>query len=145
MTTCTRRFHWCSGHRVLGHENKCANLHGHQYMAEITACAQSLDSIGRVIDFGVLKERIDPWIQERWDHGFILNRDDSEARAAMACIQSRPQKLYLLPCNPTAENMAAYLMQVGNALLRCTGVRIVRVVVHETPNCYAEVTCDDRG
>ena len=27
--TCTRRLQFCAGHRVYGHESKCANVHGH--------------------------------------------------------------------------------------------------------------------
>src|SRR5262249_14498003 len=53
--TCTRLLQFDAGHRVYQHEGKCANLHGHRYTAEITAQAEALDKIGRVIDFSVLK------------------------------------------------------------------------------------------
>ena len=54
MITCTRRIQFCAGHRVMGHEGKCRNLHGHNYVVFVTAQADELDSVGRVIDFSVL-------------------------------------------------------------------------------------------
>ena len=58
MIEITRRLEFDAGHRVLGHEGKCKNLHGHRYSAEITVTAPDLDGLGRVIDFGVIKEKV---------------------------------------------------------------------------------------
>ena len=54
--TCTRKIHFCAGHRVMHHENKCATAHGHNYYVELIAEAPSLDESGRVVDFSVLKD-----------------------------------------------------------------------------------------
>lgn len=133
----------------MGHESKCAHLHGHNYIVHLTAKADSLDPIGRVIDFSVLKQRIGSWIETQWDHGFILNAIDTAAFAAVnefnkAMSKQMPewkgQRVYLLPYNPTAENLARYLLEsVGPEQLQGTGVRLVKVVVEETENCSAEV------
>src|SRR5262249_22784820 len=56
MITATRRIQFAAGHRVFGHEGKCRYLHGHNFVALVTAAADDLDAVGRVIDFGVLKE-----------------------------------------------------------------------------------------
>jgi len=139
MTTAVRRLQFCAGHRVWKHEHKCANLHGHNYIAFVHAEADQLDNLGRVIDFSVLKERIGGWIEQHWDHGFICHRDDAEALRAMEAIPN--QKTFLMDANPTAENMADFLLRVvGPGQLADTGVRLVRVVLWETENCYAEVT-----
>jgi 6-pyruvoyltetrahydropterin/6-carboxytetrahydropterin synthase len=133
IITCTRRLTFESGHRVHGHESKCANLHGHSYKAEIEASAE-LDSLGRVIDFSVLKEKVGGWIDFHLDHGFILWVDDLEARGQML-----KTKLYLMPYNPTAENLARHLLlEVCPLVLQGTGVTVTRVVIHETENCKAE-------
>lgn len=137
MIRCARRLHFCAGHRVWRHENKCAHLHGHNYTAIFHAEAQQLDGLGRVIDFGELKARLGPWLDEHWDHGFIVQRDDLEAVRALQQVPD--QKLYLLDCNPTAENLADHLLRVvAPAALAGTGVRVVRVVLWETANCRAE-------
>src|SRR5256885_13915911 len=61
--TVTRKFWFSYGHRVFQHEGACGNLHGHNGVVNVTATANELDNVGRVIDFGVLKNKIDPWIQ----------------------------------------------------------------------------------
>jgi 6-pyruvoyltetrahydropterin/6-carboxytetrahydropterin synthase len=113
-------------------------LHGHNYVALFEADAP-LDALGRVIDFSVLKERIGGWIDSQWDHGFLLWEKDNEA---VAIVGSMPgQKLYLMPYNPTAENMARYLLEkVCPGVLQDTGVVVTSVRVWETENCYADAT-----
>jgi 6-pyruvoyltetrahydropterin/6-carboxytetrahydropterin synthase len=155
--TCTRRIQFCSGHRLLNHESKCAHLHGHNYVAFITCQAAKLDEVGRVIDFSCIKEAIGGWIDQNWDHGFILHREDPNVLMMMsadlgrlpqtvegAVAKIRAQKLYLMDRNPTAENMAAYLLYIGNQLLEGYGVKVVKVVLFETENCYAEVTAEGK-
>ena len=139
--TCTRRVQFCAGHRVYRHESKCRNLHGHNYVAMLTAegIDRGQDELGRVIDFSVLKEKLGGWIDQHWDHGFIAMADDREALAALALMPE--QKLYVMTSNPTAENMARHLLlDVGPSVLDGTGVRLVRVEVWETENCRAEVS-----
>lgn len=145
---CTRRIQFCAGHRVMGHESKCAHLHGHNYVVEITAVAE-LDSIGRVIDFSVLKELVGGWIETNWDHGFILNQLDHTAKTALnyfsEIMSSKTsefkQKIYFIPNNPTAENMAVYLLEtICPTLVSNLGIVITKIVLHETENCKAEAT-----
>jgi 6-pyruvoyltetrahydropterin/6-carboxytetrahydropterin synthase len=101
------------------------------------ATAESLDGLGRVIDFSELKSRLGGWIEENWDHGFILNRNDHEAIEAVTAIPG--QKLYLLDSNPTAENLAQHLLTVvSRRQMADAGVHVVKVVICETENSYAE-------
>lgn len=140
--TCTRRLHFSAGHRVYGHENKCANLHGHNYFVLLTAEGEELDSIGRVIDFSVLKDKVGAWIDTFWDHGFIFWTNDLECRALFDQMeQFINTKSYRLPMNPTAENLAGFLLYiVGPECLKDTNVRLTRVVIEETENCSAEAS-----
>jgi 6-pyruvoyltetrahydropterin/6-carboxytetrahydropterin synthase len=137
--TCTRRFQFCAGHRVMGHENKCAHLHGHNYVALVTAHAQT-DSVGRVIDFSVMKERLGSWIDDHWDHGFILHEQDAEAEKALGYMtpNGRDQKIHRLPYNPTAENMARYLAEVVFPTVMPDHIDCTHVELWETENCKAE-------
>lgn len=136
--TCTRRLTFEAGHRVYGHESKCSNLHGHSYKVVLTACGP-IDSIGRVIDFSVLKQRIGSWIDEYLDHAFLVFIDDTEARRALEQIAG--QKIFVMASNPTAENIARYFLEeVCPALLTDAEVLVTKVVVHETENCHATAT-----
>jgi 6-pyruvoyltetrahydropterin/6-carboxytetrahydropterin synthase len=142
--SCTRKISWCAGHRVLNHEGKCAHPHGHQYTAEITAVsADGLDRLGRVVDFGVLKEVYQTWVDKWWDHGFIINEEDSELRDALQAIEG--SKVYELQGNPTAENLALFLLEYRKFRddLALSGVKVAKVVVWETPNCCAEASVED--
>lgn len=136
--TCTRRLQFCAGHRVYLHESKCANLHGHNYVVFIEARADQLDAIGRVIDFSVLKERYGRWIEEYWDHGFIYNAAD---QFCDNIFRGKPDnKYFLFDRNPTAENMAWFLLKLGPELMSDTGITITKVTIYETENCSAEVS-----
>ena len=63
------RFHdFSAGHRVHGHESKCADLHGHNYRVHFTCSADKLDAVGRVIDFGDINKILCQWLESNWDH-----------------------------------------------------------------------------
>jgi 6-pyruvoyltetrahydropterin/6-carboxytetrahydropterin synthase len=67
----------------------------------------------------------------------ILCRDDTSAIEAASALPG--QKLFLLDSNPTAENMASYLLHVVSPeMLSGTGVRVESVTLWETENCFAE-------
>lgn len=137
MITITRKLEFDAGHRVYEHEGKCATLHGHRYTVEVEAFAESLDNLGRVIDFSVLKERIGGWLDKNWDHTTILFEKDEETIKALKKLK-HPKGPFVATWNPTAENMAQYLFDVVCPdLLKGTGVRVRKVVVWETPNCKA--------
>lgn len=138
--TAARRLEWDSGHRVLRHESKCRTLHGHRYAAEVVVAAESLDEVGRVVDFGVIKQKVGTWIDDHWDHACLVNKDDTAlldfCYADVREKDARPP--YVFPGEPTAENIAKELLAKAATLLASDGVRVIRVVVWETPNCYAE-------
>lgn len=141
MITCTRRIQFCAGHRVHGHESKCRNAHGHNYVVLFQAAAPELDTLGRVIDFSVLKARLGGWIDRWWDHGFLYWEQDREMDHVMGQIGG--QKVFVMPTNPTAENMAEYLLRIicPQELLH-TGIIVQKVTVWETENCHAEALLD---
>lgn len=88
MPQITKKLEFDAGHRVLGHESKCAHLHGHRYVAEITVSSPSLDSISRVIDFSVVKKLVGSWIDETWDHNILLHMKDPLLAASLPITRS---------------------------------------------------------
>lgn len=138
MITCSRRIQFCSGHRVLNHETKCANPHGHNYVMWIHARAPGLDSIGRVIDFSVLKEKVGGWVMDHWDHTFIANELDADLISSIQPHQKN-KPLWVAPFNPTAENMADHVLRVVcPVVLSGTDVEVYHIELYETENCKAE-------
>lgn len=124
----------------MRHESKCRNLHGHRYVVDVTCSASSLDGLGRVIDFGVVKAVFGSWIDEKLDHGTIVNGED--AQLIDVCL-ANDWKLYVLPAgiNPTAEHLAQELLKIARELLAPHAVSVVHLRVYETPNCWAD-SCD---
>lgn len=160
MLTCTRKLYFSAGHRVMGHENVCANIHGHNYMVEVTVSAptvgQGTDQIGRVVDFGVLKSVCQSWLDDKMDHAFIYAINDGLVSCMFYAIKERAKRIdtregadweskqYIMPANPTAENIAQELCARFQMLLIQDAYKhdrpflvVERVIVHETEKCSA--------
>lgn len=157
MSFTVKRYHdICAGHRVYGHESKCAHLHGHNYRIhftcvpgdgkpkrkffgqepETTARTESgLDQLGRVVDFSVVKATLCEWLEENWDHKFLMWEQDP---AVGDMLNIDPSGLVILPFNPTAENMAKYLVEVvAPPLLDPHNVVLLWCEIEETRKCSA--------
>ena len=146
------RYHDISaGHRVVGHESKCRFIHGHNYRIHFF-CAHNgggLDTIGRVIDFAVIKEKLCMWLEHHWDHKLLLWQNDplkdmfeklQTLEVPLSTIDDVASSLCIVPFNPTAENMAEYLLYtLAPVLLYETGVSLKKVIVEETRKCAVEL------
>lgn len=147
MTTspihCGRRIEFDAAHRVMQHEGKCKHLHGHRYALEATFAASGLDALGRVVDFSVIKEKLGGWILEHWDHATILFDKDKALGSAIEGITG--QKIFYLAQNPTAENMAEYILRdVCPRLFKGLGIECIHIRLYETPNCFVDVSVGPR-
>lgn len=164
----------CAGHRVVGHESKCRHLHGHNYVFHFHVAPMglykrkglnpqpgaqenhfSLDTVGRVIDFSVVKSTLCEWLETNWDHRFLHWEEDKLMTGIASLIEdsNRPgfieakdeihffDSLVSLPFNPTAENLAAYMVEViGPRLLDEHGVELVKCTIEETSKCHVGYT-----
>jgi len=70
----------------LPYESKCSRLHGHNWTITVFLASREVNAEGMVIDFKRVKEKVHDYL----DHG---NFND------------------LLPFNPTAENIAAWVVE----------------------------------
>ena len=153
----------CAGHRVVGHESKCRHLHGHNYVFHfhvapkpidgISVKGDPLDQVGRVIDFSVVKSTLCEWLETNWDHRFLHWEEDLliaglvYAKCGLKTALSEQEDLDFmsslvpLPFNPTAENLAAYMVEViGPRLLDEHGVELVKCTIEETSKCHVGYT-----
>lgn len=161
--TVIRSHEICAGHRVVGHESKCRHLHGHNYKFHFKVAPKKgsqeinsilLDDVGRVIDFSVVKTTLCQWLEDNWDHKFLHWEKDLLIDGLKNLVSqdwkmsSRPSiteldgdaffhSLVALPFNPTAENLAAYMVNViGPQLLDEHGVQLVECTIEETSKCH---------
>ncbi len=137
--TIMRRIRFCAGHRLYEHGGKCEHFHGHNYVADIFVTGEKVDDVGRVLDFADLKQRTKGWIDENWDHSFLVFEKDLNAISALEMVQ--PKRLFKMPYNPTAENMARYLLEVMcPQVLAGSGAKATAVRIWETDEAYAEAS-----
>jgi 6-pyruvoyltetrahydropterin/6-carboxytetrahydropterin synthase len=141
----------CAGHRVVGHESKCKNLHGHNYRFwfYVRPFRQllgdpDLDSIGRVIDFSVIKSTLADWLEVNWDHKMLLWEKDVLAKIRnienigfdRESFDMDEHGVVIVPFNPTAENMARYFVEViAPKCLDTMGVELYKLIIEETRKC----------
>jgi 6-pyruvoyltetrahydropterin/6-carboxytetrahydropterin synthase len=147
MIVARREHEFSYGHRVVGHEGKCKQLHGHNAKVTFVVSANDLDSVGRVIDFSVIKSTLCQWLEDNWDHKLLMWEKDPMTHALERMTHTYYKEdemgnigLVIVPFNPTAENMALYLLTVvGPKLLLSKGVALRGVEFFETSKCSVYV------
>lgn len=119
----TKRMITETGHRLINYDGKCAHLHGHRYVWEVTVESgdpdEDVDSRGMVIDFKDLKFSMKESI-EPFDHAMVLHVDDPLIKgispgATLDLLRATNEdnpRLIIMDCNPTAENMAKYVAEI---------------------------------
>ncbi len=138
MIVCVRKIEFDSAHRLVNHESKCRLLHGHRYVVEASFGAKKLDEVGRVIDFGIIRQVLGSWIDEHLDHNTILSINDKKLGEEIHKITG--QKIYYMENNPTAENIAKHLLdEICPKIFANHEVSCVAIKLYETPNCFVYV------
>jgi 6-pyruvoyltetrahydropterin/6-carboxytetrahydropterin synthase len=138
-----RQLKFCAGHRLYRHESRCAFFHGHNYRVDLEVVGAhggvEVDDVGRIIDFSLIKQRMLGWLDDHWDHAFLIYEEDDNALAAIKLVE--PVKYFVMPTNPTAENMARYLLEVvAPHVLADLGVVARQICLWETAESCAVAT-----
>ena len=138
MISITRRFQWSMGHTLKEHRGPCKNLHGHNYVGYFTFETSTLNSEGMVLDFSAVKELVGSYLDLNLDHRFLVHEGDFRA----PFLREIDGRVVTLSFNPTAENLAFYLLEVlgGEVHTSDLPVHLTKVLLYETENCYAEAT-----
>lgn len=126
-------FYFAAAHRLLDYPGACKNIHGHNYKVVIAIESPRLDHLGMLIDFKELKAIAMREVMYKYDHKLILNAQDTAFEFLMGMTDC-----LIMPCNPTAENMA---LDIYDSLRLVFGpnIKVRRVQVWETATSYAEV------
>jgi 6-pyruvoyltetrahydropterin/6-carboxytetrahydropterin synthase len=147
MITVTKIFRISAAHRLRFHEGKCFNVHGHEYKIEVSL--RRIDggvneTTGMVVDFSQIKARIGAWLDSFWDHAYLRHQEDSPLGLTLPTISGNvplDTKEYPMLSNPTAEEMAALLLDVSRKLFAdMPWISVSKVTVWETEDSKAEVT-----
>jgi 6-pyruvoyltetrahydropterin/6-carboxytetrahydropterin synthase len=125
----TKTIEFSYGHRLLNHDGKCRYLHGHNGMIELDIDADTLDSMGMVIDFAKVNEIVKTWVDENLDHRMLLCRADP----MLAPLQTGNEPVFVMDENPTAENIAGLIWQAAHK----AGLQVSEVRLWETSTSRA--------
>ncbi|MCA1612983.1 MAG: 6-carboxytetrahydropterin synthase QueD [Acidobacteria bacterium] len=116
--------HFSSAHQLRGYKGKCENLHGHNYRVEIYARGRELNNIGLLVDFGELKDAADEIVR------YLDHRNINELPP------------FDVELNPSAENLARYILERVAAACGDERVRVYKVRCFETPTSVATYQID---
>ncbi|MDP1989939.1 MAG: 6-carboxytetrahydropterin synthase QueD [Syntrophales bacterium] len=94
---------------------KCEELHGHNFLVEVSIVSESLNSEGLLIDFRVVKRWTDE-ILEQLDHKYLNEIE------------------YFKSINPSSEQLARFLYDRISEKSRQANVTLSRVTVWESDN-----------
>lgn len=145
----TRRLEFDAGHRIPDHASQCRHLHGHRYAIEITLSGEIIDAAGQavngmVMDFSEVKTIAKTHLVDQWDHSFLVFRGDTAVVTFLATLSGH--KTVVLDCVPTAENLAREAFRILDSRYSDTygnSLRLERVRLYETPNCWADAQRPD--
>ena len=139
----TKEFKFEMAHALFGYDGLCKNIHGHSYRLWVTIIGNVLEEEnhvknGMVLDFSLLKKIVKPEIVDKYDHSLVLNANSPHANIDFSAFE----KVFLLPYQPTSENLVYDFVQVIKEKLP-NNVHLHKVILSETANSYAEWCADD--
>ena len=145
----TRWLEFDAGHRIPNHASRCRHLHGHRYALEVTLSGRPIETEGAsqqgmVMDFSEVKRIAQRLVADPWDHAFLACRADTQLLELLAAIPGHRTVVFDAP--PTAEHLAAAAFRILDGAYRDeygNGLRLERVRLYETPNCWADAVRDE--
>jgi 6-pyruvoyltetrahydropterin/6-carboxytetrahydropterin synthase len=94
-----------------------------------------------IMDFSDVKALAKAHLVDVWDHAFLVYAKDTAVRSFLATIPDH--KTVVIDKIPTVENLARTAFDTLRTVYHDrygTGLRLHKLVLHETPNCWAEIT-----
>ncbi len=114
---------FAAAHNLINYQGDCENLHGHNWLVEVTVAARELNEAGLGIDFKILKKETKKLLGEL-DHKYLND---------------------LVPfknASPSSENISYYLFERLSRSLNNDNITVERVNVWESENACASYTRD---
>ena len=122
-----------AGHRQYNYKGRCESPHGHTFRAEVMVRSEKLNALSFVVDFVEMKDKLGRWVEDNWDHAFLVNEEDKEMVAALNSLHDK--RVFFFKSNPSSEAMAKYLFDIARTIL---GDIVSAARIWESPSQYAE-------
>jgi len=104
-----------AAHRISQIGGKCEELHGHNFLVEVSVAADRLNDEGILVDFRLVKQWTDEVLDEL-DHKFLNDHE------------------YFKTNNPSSEHIARFLHDRIAGKARGANLSLSRVTVWESDN-----------
>ncbi|RJP27629.1 MAG: 6-carboxytetrahydropterin synthase QueD [Candidatus Omnitrophota bacterium] len=82
--------YFSSAHNLRAYYGKCEELHGHNWKVEVVIASKTLDKIGMLMDFKIIKAELNR-VLDKLDHKYLNETP------------------YFKKINPTSENIAKFI------------------------------------
>jgi len=105
------RDHIASAHQLHGYDGPCKDMHGHTWKVEMVVCGNTLDGVGLLADFKILKAKLKEVLMPL-DH-VVLN-----------------DLPVFKDLNPSTENLARHIYRTLS--INCAPLRLKHVQVWES-------------
>jgi len=124
-----RHFTFAGGHRLSKHKGLCKNFHGHNYDVWITVRSKELNKNDMVMDFGDLKNIVNPFI-DAFDHCLLVNECDEDD---LKIFEDKGMRILSFDFDPTAEKMAEELYKHTKKIvtIRYTNIEVDQIEIFE--------------
>ncbi len=108
---------FAGAHNLRDYDGECEKLHGHNWKVEVTLKAEKLDKLGMVIDFKVVKKKLED-VLSRFDHTYLNELSEFQQE------------------NPTTENVSKVIYNNLSGKLP-PEILVSKVKTWESENCAA--------
>ena len=128
-------------HALPAYEGKCRNIHGHSYHLHVTVEGQPLHqqgaaTDGMVVDFHLLKEIVNQYVVDPFDHALVLPR--AEGAGTADHLGEYGAKLIYTDFQPTSENLLIHFASLLQDHIPA-GARLHSIKLYETESSCAEL------
>jgi len=110
--------HFSGAHRLRYVHGKCEELHGHNWKVEVSVISNRVGKDGMVIDFSILKQKVDR-VLKPLDHTYLNDLS------------------YFSGAEPSSENIAKYIFDRIKTELKGHSVTLKRVTAWESETSSA--------
>jgi 6-pyruvoyltetrahydropterin/6-carboxytetrahydropterin synthase len=107
-----------AAHSLSGYQGNCAQLHGHNWIVEVSVKCLELNNIGIGIDFRDIKQAIKN-VSNDLDHSYLNEHPEFK------------------DTNPSSENIARFLYRQLGEKINSVNVKVSKVKVSETRSAGA--------
>lgn len=123
MYELTVKSRFAAAHQLRAYQGRCENLHGHNWVVQVTLQATRLDNIGLALDFTEIKKVLDE----------VLNELDHKHLNDLPMFREK---------NPSSENISRWICEALAARLDDESVRVSRVSAWESEDACATYVRD---